>query len=254
MVMKIVLITGAGSNLGFGLAKRFLAEDSLVILVDANKQFLLEASEKLERIDPKRVFSFVCDIADERAVGRLFTRLKKRFDPIDVLVNNAAMQGVGFSFTQTPLKTLDSVIQVNIRGTFLVGQRAALSMLKVKRGVIINIGSNTAKRALRNRSAYIMSKGAIDALTLAMALDLAPHIRVNAVVPGYIWTPRWNAIGLAKQKTRRSSIPLHEPASFDDIADMVLFLASDKAKNITGARFVIDGGCSSQLLPESVDV
>ncbi|MBI4978704.1 MAG: SDR family oxidoreductase [Spirochaetes bacterium] len=254
MKNKTALITGAGSNLGLALAKRFLADGYNVAACDANTRFMKAAAAELHTVDRTRVLTLGADISDERAVKHMTRSVVKRFGGIDVLVSNAAAQGVGYTFTDTPVALLDTVIGVNIRGTFLVGQSVARIMLKQKRGVIINISSNTSERALRSRSAYITSKGAIDALTRAMALDLAPYIRVNTVSPGYIWTTRWNAIGEKARKTRRASIPLHEPAYFDDIADMVLFLTSDKARNITGGRYVVDGGCGAQHLPAAVDM
>lgn len=250
---KTILITGAGCNLGLHLAKRFLADGANVAINDALPARLAEA-RTLCAGDPSRCILVSGNIADERAVKRMIHVVVRRFGGIDILVNNAAAQGVGYSFIDTPASVLDTVIAVNVRGTFLVAQHAARVMMKRKRGVIINISSNTSERALRKRSAYIASKGAIDALTRAMALDLAPYIRVNTVAPGYIWTTRWNAIGERARRTRKASIPLHEPAQFDDVAEMVLFLAGDRARNITGARYLVDGGCSAQHLPIIADV
>ncbi|MEK6796344.1 MAG: SDR family oxidoreductase [Spirochaetota bacterium] len=249
----VVLITGAGSNLGLSLAGRFLAEGASVAVNDVSAA-LLKPALALAKNDASRVLAVPGNISDERAVKRMIAAVVRRFGCIDILINNAAMQGVGYSFLDTPASVFDTVIGVNVRGTYLVSQHAARAMMKKKRGVIINISSNTSERALRKRSAYITSKGAIDAMTRAMALDLAPYIRVNSVAPGYIWTTRWNAIGEKARRTRRASIPLHEPAQFDDVAEMVLFLASEKARNITGARYLVDGGCSAQHLPAGVDV
>jgi Dehydrogenases with different specificities (related to short-chain alcohol dehydrogenases) len=250
---KVVIVTGSGSNLGRALARRFFDEGARVVVSDRDKESISATYEELAAIDKSRVRSCPCDVADEKAAGRLIACATKSFGALDVLVNNAAHQGIGPRFPETSVELFDAVMSVNARGVFLCSQAAARQMLKRKQGVIINIGSNTAERAIRGRTAYIASKGAIEALTRAMAVDLAPTIRVNEVAPGYIWTSRWKAISAKARKIRLANIPLHEPASFDDVAEVVLFLASDKAKNITGARYVVDGGCCAQHVPEAVD-
>ena len=122
-------------------------------------------------------------------------------------------------------------------------------------GVIVNVGSNVSTRAIRKRAAYCASKGGVDALTRAMAVDLGKYgIRVNTVAPGYIHTERWDKLPEQDVQRRRANIPLGKEASGDDIADAVLFLASDQAANIHGARLVVDGGCSAQHMPFNSDL
>ena len=251
---QTVLITGAGSNCGLGLARHFFAQGARVVLNDVDRKLVEAARAELAAVDASRVLARAGDISSPRAVQALVAAAERRFGAIDVLVNNAAVLGVGYAFVDTPMAEFDRVLRVNIRGTYLVAQQVARLMIRQERGSIINISSNTAERALRNRSAYIMSKGAISALTRALALELAPYVRVNTVAPGFIWTRRWNQIGAAARRTRRKVIPLHEPAQFEDIAELVGFLASAKARNITGACYTIDGGVSSQLLPPPLDV
>jgi NAD(P)-dependent dehydrogenase (short-subunit alcohol dehydrogenase family) len=110
-------------------------------------------------------------------------------------------------------------------------------------------------RAIRKRSGYGASKGGVDGLTLAMAVDLGPHgIRVNTVAPGYIHTDRWETLSEHDTLRRRANIPLGQEASADEIASAVLFLASDQASGVHGARLVVDGGCSAQHMPFDTDV
>lgn len=157
----------------------------------------------------------VADLSTLAGVEASFAVVDTELGGLDVLVNNAVHQGGG--------------------------------------GVIVNIGSNTADRPVHARTAYCASKGAIDSVTRAMALDLAPHgIRVNCVAPGYIWTDRWETLDPAVAARRRANIPLGEPASAADVAAAVLFLASDEAANVTGSRLVVDGGVLSQLTPADV--
>jgi NAD(P)-dependent dehydrogenase (short-subunit alcohol dehydrogenase family) len=127
-------------------------------------------------------------------------------------------------------------------------------MVKQGSGAIVCIGSNTAERAIRDRTAYVASKGAIDALVRAMAVELGPQgIRVNCVVAGYINTDRWDVLDPKIAERRRANIPLGQEAHGKDIADVVMFMASDKASKINGARLMVDGGCTVQLFPTDCD-
>jgi 3-oxoacyl-[acyl-carrier protein] reductase len=195
------------------------------------------------------------DIADEATVDRIFDIIAREAGRLDVLVLNACHLGLGPNFIDLETTLWDSVIAVNVRGMFLCAQRAARIMREQGGGSIINIGSIQGMRGARNRSAYIASKGAIDAATRAMAIDLAEfNIRVNMVVPGYIWTTRWNDLDDRIKEIRRDNVPLHKEATYEDVARAVVFFATDESKNITGNHIVVDGGLTMQLLPESRDV
>ena len=122
------------------------------------------------------------------------------------------------------------------------------------RGVVVFLSSNTAMRAIRNRTAYCASKGAINSMVRAIALDMGPlGIRVNACAPGYIYTDRWDALPEDKKARRRLNCPLRHEATGMDIANVVAFLASDDSGNMTGEIVTCDAGCSCQHMPEDVD-
>jgi NAD(P)-dependent dehydrogenase (short-subunit alcohol dehydrogenase family) len=148
------------------------------------------------------------------------------------------------------------VVKTNLLGNFMMSQHAVKRFLKQEeRGVIVNVGSNTSTRAIRNRTAYVASKGGIDSLTRSMALDLGPlGIRVNMCAPGYIYTDRWDALSEEKRTRRRNNCPLRKEAKAEDVAQVVAFLASDASRNMTGERIVVDAGCSCQHMPEDVDI
>lgn len=252
---KTVLVTGAGKNTGLGIAARFAAEGATVFLNDSTAEGAARAAARLHRRGLKRVIAASADIGDAAAVEAMFRAIRRRTQRLDVLVNNAAHLGVGPDFLDADLAFFESVVRVNLLGTFHVSLLAARWMKRTGGGAIVHIGSNVSTRAIHKRAAYLASKGGVDALTLAMAVDLAPHrIRVNTVAPGYIHTDRWAKLAAAHVTRRRDNVPLGREATAEDIAEAAMFLASDAAANITGARLVVDGGCSAQHMPKDVDV
>jgi NAD(P)-dependent dehydrogenase (short-subunit alcohol dehydrogenase family) len=251
---KTVLVTGAGRNTGLGIAARFAAEGATVYLNGRTAEKVDTALAALRQRGLKRLVGLVGDISVTADVEAMFRQIAARAKRLDVLVNNAVHLGVGPDVLSMELDYFESVVRVNLVGTFHVSQQAARLMKRHGGGAIVNIGSNVTKRAIRQRSAYLASKGGLDALTLALAVDLAPHgIRVNMVAPGYINTDRWATLAAATARRRRANVPLGREATADDIAQAALFLASDDAANITGARLVVDGGCSAQLYPKDVE-
>jgi NAD(P)-dependent dehydrogenase (short-subunit alcohol dehydrogenase family) len=252
---KIVLVTGASRNTGLEIASRFAAEGATVFINARTAETVHHAMEELKSRGFERIIEAPADFSDPPAVQNLFTDIRTRFGRLDVLVNNAVTLGCGYSFEDVPLELFDQVIRVNLIGTFYIAREAARMMIAQGGGAIVNVGSNVSTRAIRKRSAYCASKGGIDAMTLAMAVDLGPRgIRVNSVAPGYIHTERWDKLPEEDVQRRRANVPLGKEATGDDIADAVLFLASDQAANIHGIRLVVDGGCSAQHMPLACDV
>lgn len=252
---KLVLVTGAGQHTGFGIAEAFAVEGARVFLNDRTRESVDRAVAALQERGYREVSGLAADIGVPSEVERMFEQVAAEAPGLDVLVNNAAHLGVGLGVLEMPLECFEAVIRVNLTGTFHVSRQAALLMKERKRGAIVNIASNVSTRAIHQRTAYIASKGGVDALTLSMAVDLAPHgIRVNSVAPGYIHTSRWDALGKEQITRRRANVPLGREATAEDVAQAVLFLASDQAANITGTRLVVDGGCSAQHMPQDVDV
>lgn len=251
---KTVLVTGAGQNLGLEMAAAFAAEGATTFVNDRTPEAVRRALNTLRRRGLKKLTGIPGDIGVAADVDAMFAQIAAKTKRLDVLVNNAAHLGVGNGPLELPLAEFEQVVRVNLVGSFDVSQHAA-RLMKQGGGAIVNIGSNVSTRAIGNRTAYIASKGGIDGLTVSMALDLAPHgIRVNSVAPGYIHTDRWARLPEGHAARRRSNVPLGREATPLDVANAVLFLASDQASNITGVRLVVDGGCSIQHLPKDVDV
>ena len=253
---KKVIITGASRNTGVGIARLFIREGADVITSGSTAESTERGAEQLRSEGFSEFNSFPCDIGDEKQVDALFDFADKTFGGrLDILVNNACDQGIGPSFIDMTGEYFLKVVKTNLLGNFMMSQRAAKRFLKQDdRGVIVNVGSNTSTRAIRNRTAYIASKGGIDSLTRSMALDLAPlGIRVNMCAPGYIYTDRWDALDEGTRERRRKNCPLRQEAKAEDVAQVVAFLASDASRNMTGERIVVDAGCSCQHMPEDVD-
>ncbi len=252
---QVVLVTGAVRNTGLSIVEAFAREGAVVVLNGRKPEDVAREADRLRRTLGASVIEGVADVSSQEQVDGLFALIRKQCGRLDVLVNNAIVQGVGYSLTDTPRDLLESVFRVNVFGTYACAQGAARMMLEKKSGVIVNIGSNTAERAIRNRTAYVASKAAVDGLTRAMAVELGPEgVRVNSVIAGYIRTERWDVLADGIEARRHANIPLQAEALGDDIAEAVLFLASDAAAKINGARLVVDGGSLVQLYPADCDV
>jgi NAD(P)-dependent dehydrogenase (short-subunit alcohol dehydrogenase family) len=181
-----------------------------------------------------------------------FTRAKRmlalsRFGALDTLVNNA---GIAYfeEVLETPLSHLDRTLAVNVRGMFAMSQAAARVMVERRRGTIVNTASTASFAGEEFQVTYNTSKGAVVALTRALAIDLAPHgIRVNAVAPGWVTTRATESVieDPTQWSKHRSRIPLDRPATPGEVAAVHAFLASDDATYVTGAVYVVDGGLTA---------
>jgi 2-keto-3-deoxy-L-fuconate dehydrogenase len=234
---KRALVTGAGSGIGEAVARGLHAEGADVLLADVRAESVEAVAAELgERATPVTL-----DVRDEQGVRRVAGDL-------DVLANVA---GIGSTTTapETALDTWEDVFAVNARGTFLCCKHAIPAMVARGGGSIVNMGSVAGLVGLRNRAAYCASKGAVIALTRALAIDhVADGVRVNAVCPGTVDSP-WvrrlvDDVGESLDALR-SRQPMGRLGAPDEIAAAVLYLASDDAAFVTGTAFVIDGGLTA---------
>ena len=260
---KVVLVTGGNRNTGIEIVDLFVREGATVFMCGSTPESTARG-EKILRDRAIGDFTAVpCDVSDWGQVQHLFDVIEQKAGRLDILVNNAANQGLGHGgpLEMKPEMMMD-VFKVNLVGGFQVTQTACNRFFMKQeanpktgqKGVVVFLGSNTSMRAIRNRTAYCTSKGGIDAMVRALALDLGPlGIRVNEVAPGYIYTERWDVLDEKIKARRRLNCPLRHEATGGDIADAVAFLASDAARNIGGERLVVDAGCSAQHMPEDVD-
>jgi meso-butanediol dehydrogenase / (S,S)-butanediol dehydrogenase / diacetyl reductase len=234
---KRALVTGAGSGIGAAVARGLHAEGADVLLADVRAESVQAVAAELgERATPVTL-----DVRDEQGVRRVAGDL-------DVLANVA---GIGSTTTapETALDTWEDVFAVNARGTFLCCKHAIPAMVARGGGSIVNMASVAGLVGLRNRAAYCASKGAVIALTRALAVDhVADGVRVNAVCPGTVDSP-WvrrlvDDVGESLDGLR-SRQPMGRLGAPDEIAAAVLYLASDDAAFVTGTAFVIDGGLTA---------
>ena len=255
---KVVLVTGGNRNTGLDMVEKFVREGAKVFMCGSSDESTVRGADILKSRGVEGVVSQTCDISDIAQVAALFDTIEREAGRLDVLVNNAANPGLGHGgpLEMDPAK-FHEVLNVNVVGGFQVTQMACnrFFMKQESRGAVVFLSSNTAQRAIRHRTAYCASKGAITSMVRALALDLAPlGIRVNCCAPGYIYTERWNALDPDKAARRRLNCPLRREAKGSDIANVVAFLASEDSSNMTGEIVTCDAGCSCQHMPEDVDV
>lgn len=255
---KTVLVTGGNRNTGLDIVERFVRDGAKVFMCGSSEASTAKGAAELRARGLEGVTSQACDISDSSQVAALFDTIEREAGRLDILVNNAANQGLGHGgpLEMDPAMFWD-VFKTNVMGGFQVTQAACnrFFMKQESRGAVVFLSSNTAMRAIRHRTAYCASKGAINSMVRALALDLAPlGIRVNCCAPGYIYTERWDVLDPAKAARRRLNCPLRKEAKGSDIANVVAFLASDDSANMTGEIVTCDAGCSCQHMPEDVDV
>ena len=255
---KVVLVTGGNRNTGLDIVEKFVREGAKVFMCGSSDASTAKGADALRARGLAGVVSQTCDISDVAQVKALFDTVERDAGRLDVLVNNAANQGIGHGGPLAmDVAKFHEVFSVNVIGGFQVTQMACnrFFMKQESRGAVVFLSSNTAMRAIRGRTAYCASKGAINSMVRALALDLAPlGIRVNGCAPGYIYTERWDVLDPAAVARRRLNCPLRREAKGSDIANVVAFLASDDSANMTGEIVTCDAGCSCQHMPEDVDV
>lgn len=255
---KVVLVTGGSRNTGLDLVEKFVREGAKVFTCGSTAASTAAGAAALAARGLAGVTSIACDISDLAQVRALFDAVEREAGRLDILVNNAANQGLGHGgpLEMDPAR-FHEVLNVNVVGGFQVTQQACnrFFMKQASRGVVVFLSSNTAMRAIRRRTAYCASKGAVNSMVRALALDLAPlGIRVNCCAPGYINTERWSTLDPKIATRRRLNCPLRREARGSDIANVVAFLASDDSSNMTGEIVTCDAGCSCQHMPEDLDL
>lgn len=246
LVDKVVFVTGSSRGIGLGIARRFGEEGCKVAINGVDRERLHAAAEQLESV-AEELLVLQGDVSDPSLVTDMFEQIARRFGGVDILVNNAARVTKRRWLPEIELAFFDEVQRVNVRSVFLCSRAAAVQMARRGGGAIINLSSVGGNRSFRGSTPYVTSKGAIEALTRALAMDLASYrIRVNAIGPGSIWTEAWEGLPQNEIERRRSVVPLQREGFPADIAGTAAFLASTDASYITGQVIYVDGGMLTQ--------
>jgi 3-oxoacyl-[acyl-carrier protein] reductase len=236
---KTAIVTGAKQGIGKGIALALAKEGCNVVVSDLNKEECEAVVTELEGMGVKGL-AVKCDVSKKEEVDELFSLTEKEFGGVDILVNNAGI------FPFTPFLDMkeadwDKVIDVNLKSVFLCSQAAA-KIIK-EGGKIVSISSIAAFVGFEGLAHYCASKGGINAMTRVLALELSSKkINVNAVAPGAINTPGLGEVSDEVRNQTVAAIPWKRMGLPEDIANAVVFLASDKADYITGQTIIVDGG------------
>lgn len=237
---KVAIITGAGAGIGRGIALDFVKEGAKIVVADWSKQGGNETVRQVKKKKGKAIF-IKTDVSNKEDVWQLVKNTTDEFGKIDILVNNAGIYPF-VEFEKMPEVDWDKLININLKSVYLCAQ-AALTKMKTG-GKIINISSIAAIKGFQNLAHYCASKGGVNALTRALAMELSPKkINVNAVAPGAIETPGAKTDEKTKKLTS-GMIPWGRMGKPEDIAKVVSFLASSDAEYITGQVITVDGGWS----------
>jgi NAD(P)-dependent dehydrogenase (short-subunit alcohol dehydrogenase family) len=234
---KRVLVTGGASGIGQATAARFLEEGCAVCVVDRSAEARARVSEEL----PDLAAVIDADVANWGQVQSAFDQAIERMGAVDVVINNAGIS-IRHDFLDITPEEWDQVLDVNLKGAFYVAQTAARHMVEKCSGVILNTASTAGTTGYPHYADYSASKGGVIALTLAMALELAPTVRVNAISPGYVLTPMQRAEYTdAMLAAVNRKIPMGRHARPAEIAALFAFLASEDGAFATGQVYVMDG-------------
>jgi NAD(P)-dependent dehydrogenase (short-subunit alcohol dehydrogenase family) len=253
----IAVVTGGAGGIGEAVAIRLATDGFSIVLADRNPDALARSAEHLTGAGAA-VTPVAVDVGDEDAVETLFAGVRDAAAPLAALVNTAGIAhgpDAERHFLETDPAHWDQLMAANLRSVYLCSRQAAALMAPTGRGAIVNLSSGGATQAHRHRVAYDATKGAIEATTRALALDLAPWgIRVNAVAPGAIDVPNRSPIGRAGRDPSPDLIPLGRLGTPEDVAAAISYLVSDDAAYVTGAVLTVDGGLTTQLRPPAMDL
>ena len=245
---KIAVVTGAGSGIGRATALAFAAQGTQVIVADSDQTAIDDTVNAINTADGTALGACV-DVSDNTQVVQMVQMAVEHYDGIDILVNSAGILRFG-SVLDTAPESWQQVLAVNLTGVYLCCRAILPIMIQGGGGAIVNISSSTgAHDAHAGLAAYVASKGAVAMLTKAMAIDHAKDkIRINAIAPGPTDTPMLrDNLSTTELDTFAKTFPLQRLGQPEELAQAILYLASDNASFITGTILAVDGGQTAQI-------
>lgn len=241
---KQIFITGASKGIGYAIAQAFAANGAELHLNARDENLLREISTQLMAEYPVKVHTYPFDVSDEGAVKAFFQNYQKKHKAIDVLVNNAGQMNSAL-LMMTRSSDIQNMFSVNVFGSINCAQYATRIMARHKSGVVINLCSIVGENGFAGQTIYSATKAAMSGFTKSLARELAAsHIRVNAIAPGMIETDLLLNLKEEKRSHAEKNISVGRVGLPSEVADLALFLASEKASYITGQVIAIDGGMS----------
>ena len=252
---RIALVTGGGQGLGQAICRRLAQEGCHVVVADLNEQNAVDTAADIGAATGRRSLGLKVDVTDEAQVETMVNRTVAEFGRLDIVVANAGIVIAG-EVTELPVEQWRTVIEVNLTGYFLTAKHAARVMKAQQSGAIIQINSKSGKKGSYKNSAYAASKFGGIGLTQSIALDLAEYgIRVNAVCPGNLLdSPLWvnslykqyaQRLGVSEEEVRQryiDQVPMKRGCTYEDVCNVVVFLASDQSGYMTGQAINVTGG------------
>jgi NAD(P)-dependent dehydrogenase (short-subunit alcohol dehydrogenase family) len=254
---KTVVVTGAGYGLGEAISLAFAHEGAGLVLAGRTGE-RLDAVARAVRAMDRRAHSVVTDVSQEASARRMIEETVKTFGKLDVLVNNAGIEGPTKLVCDVETTEWEQTLAVNLTGAFLCSKYAVKEMIRQGGGVIVNISSVAGRIGYPMRTPYAASKWGMIGLSHSMAAELGEHnIRVNCICPGPVEGDRMNRViahraearGIPFERAQRqavSGVPIGRMVTADEVAQSVLFLASEEASGITGQAFTVCGGMRMQ--------
>jgi NAD(P)-dependent dehydrogenase (short-subunit alcohol dehydrogenase family) len=248
---RVAIITGGGAGIGEACCRLFAASGAKVVIADVNDETGKTTEDFIREAGGEGHFVH-CNVSVREDVEGLVEETLRVYEAIDILVNNAGIVLVKNAL-DTGLDEWDNLININLRGVWLCSKQVLPVMLAAGKGSIVNIASIHGVQTLKDMTAYASSKGGVLAMTRAMALDHAPQVRVNSILPGYIATNMWDKVLATvedpEQLTKKTIAiqPMGRLGTPLDVAYGALFFASDESAWITGASLTIDGGISARF-------